>query len=66
MSLNLNGDMGKNLFYSVNMYQDFDPGTFKIKSTPYQDRTLSGSPSPFDGSKIETFSLSQMSRAKLA
>lgn len=21
------------------MYQDFDPGTFKIKSTPYQDRT---------------------------
>lgn len=37
MSLNLNGDMGKNLFYSVNMYQDFDPGTFKIKSTPYQD-----------------------------
>ena len=40
MSLNLNGDMGKNLFYSVNMYQNFDPGTFKIKSTPYQDRTL--------------------------
>lgn len=38
-SLNLNGDMGKNWFYSVNMYQDFDPGTFKIKSTPYQDRT---------------------------
>ena len=65
-SLNLNGDMGKNWFYSVNMYQDFDPGTFKIKSTPYQDRTLYGSPSPFDGSKIETFSLSQMSRAKLA
>lgn len=40
MWLNLNGDMGKNWFYSVNMYQDFDPGTFKIKSTPYQDRTL--------------------------
>ena len=38
-SLNLNGDMGKDWFYSVNMYQDFDPGTFKIKSTPYQDRT---------------------------
>ena len=32
MSLNLNGDMGKNMFYSVNMYQDFDPGTFKPKS----------------------------------
>ncbi len=63
-SLNLNGDMGKNLFYSVNMYQDFDPGTFKIKSTPYQGRTLYGSPSPFDGSKIETFSLSRMSIGK--
>ena len=24
---------------AFNMYQDFDPGTFKIKSTPYQDRT---------------------------
>lgn len=40
MSLNLNGDMGKNWFYSVNMYQDFAPGTFKIKSTPYQGRRL--------------------------
>ena len=38
-SLNLNGDMGKDWYYSANMYQDFDPGTFKIKSTPYQDRT---------------------------
>ena len=38
-SLNMNGDMGKDWYYSVNMYQDFDPGTFKIKSTPYQDRT---------------------------
>lgn len=38
-SLNMNGDLGKDWFYSVNMYQDFDPGTFKIKSTPYQDRT---------------------------
>ena len=38
-SLNLNGELPKNWFYSVNMYQDFDPGTFKIKSTPYQDRT---------------------------
>ena len=35
----MNGDLGKDWFYSVNMYQDFDPGTFKIKSTPYQDRT---------------------------
>ena len=38
-SLNLNGSMGKGWYYSANMYQDFDPGTFKIKSTPYQDRT---------------------------
>lgn len=38
-SLNLNGDLGKDWFYSANLYQDFDPGTFDIKSTPYQDRT---------------------------
>ena len=38
-SLNMNGDLGKDWFYSVNIYQDFDPGTFKIKSTPDQDRT---------------------------
>ena len=38
-SLNLNGDMGKDWFYSGSIYQDFDPGTFKIKSTPFQDRT---------------------------
>lgn len=38
-SLNMNGGMGKDWYYSMNMYQDFDPGTFNIKSTPYQDRT---------------------------
>ena len=38
-SLNLNGSIGKGWYYSANMYQDFDPGTFKIKLTPYQDRT---------------------------
>lgn len=38
-SLNLNGSMGKDWFYSGSIYQDFDPGTFKIKSTPFQDRT---------------------------
>ncbi len=38
-SINLNGSMGKGWYYSGNVYQDFDPGTFKIKSTPYQDRT---------------------------
>ena len=38
-SLNLNGSIGENWFYSANMYQDFDPGTFKIRSSQYQDRT---------------------------
>ncbi len=38
-SLNLNGSMAKDWFYSASMYQDFDPGTFKIKSSQYQDRT---------------------------
>lgn len=38
-SLNLNGDLGKDWYYSANMYQDFDPGTFNIKSSIYQDRT---------------------------
>lgn len=38
-SLNLNGSMGKGWYYSANIYQDFDPGTFDLESTPYQDRT---------------------------
>lgn len=38
-SLNLTGSIGNGWYYSANMYQDFDPGTFKIKLTPYQDRT---------------------------
>ncbi len=39
LSLNMNGSLAKDLFYSVNAYQDFDPGTFKLRSTPFQDRT---------------------------
>lgn len=39
VSLNLNGSLAKDCFYSGSIYQDFDPGTFKIKSTPFQDRT---------------------------
>ena len=39
MSLNLNGGMGKGWYYSANMYQDFDPGTFDLKSAEMQDRT---------------------------
>lgn len=38
-SLNLNGEITNDWFYSGSIYQDFDPGTFKIKSTPFQDRT---------------------------
>lgn len=39
VSLNANGSFAENWFYSGSMYQDFDPGTFKIKSSNYQDRT---------------------------
>lgn len=38
-SLNMNGGLGNNWYYSANLYQDFDPGTFKIRSSQYQDRT---------------------------
>ena len=38
-SLNVNGDMGNNWYYSGSIYQDFDPGTFKLRSTSLQDRT---------------------------
>ena len=38
-SVNLNGGLGNDWFYSGSLYQDFDTGTFKIKSTPFQDRT---------------------------
>lgn len=35
----MNGSFGHDWYYSANMYQDFDPGTFKLRSTPYQYRT---------------------------
>ncbi len=38
-SLNMNGSLAKDLFFSVSGYQDFDPGTFKLQSTPLQDRS---------------------------
>ena len=38
-SFNMRGSMGSGWYYSANMYQDFDPGTFKVKSSQYQDRT---------------------------
>lgn len=39
LSVNLNGSLAPDWFYSASMYQDFDPGTFKLRSTTYQDRT---------------------------
>lgn len=37
--LNMNGSLGSGWFYSGSIYQDFDPGTFKIRSSQQQDRT---------------------------
>lgn len=37
--LNLNGDLGNGWYYSGNVYQNFDPGTFKLRFAQYQDRT---------------------------
>lgn len=39
LSLNMNGSLGSGWFYSGSIYQDFDPGTFKIRSSQQQDRT---------------------------
>lgn len=38
-SLNINGSFAPGWLYSASMYQDFDPGTFDLKSSQYQDRT---------------------------
>lgn len=37
--LNLNGAIGKGWFYSGSIYQNFDPGSFKLRFAQYQDRT---------------------------
>lgn len=37
--LNLNGDLGNGWLYSGSVYQNFDPGTFKLRFAQYQDRT---------------------------
>lgn len=37
--LNLNGSIGKGWFYSGSIYQNFDPGSFKLRFAQYQDRT---------------------------
>lgn len=36
---NLNGSIGKDWFYSGSVYQNFDPGSFKLRFAQYQDRT---------------------------
>ena len=36
---NLNGSIGKDWFYSGSIYQNFDPGSFKLRFAQYQDRT---------------------------
>lgn len=37
--LNVSGSIVKGWFYSGSIYQNFDPGAFKLKFTDYQDRT---------------------------
>lgn len=36
---NVNGAIGKDWFYSGSVYQNFDPGSFKLRFAQYQDRT---------------------------
>ena len=37
--LNLNGALGNGWYYSGSVYQNFDPGSFKLRFAQYQDRT---------------------------
>lgn len=37
--LNVSGAMGKGFMYSGSVYQNFDPGAFKLRFSDYQDRT---------------------------
>lgn len=37
--MNVSGPLSKDLYYAATMYQNFDPGTFKLKFTDFQDRT---------------------------
>lgn len=36
--MNISGSLNKDWFYSGSIYQNFDPGAFKLKFTDYQDR----------------------------
>lgn len=37
--VNLHGSMGKGWYYSGSVYQNLDPGSFKLRFAQYQDRT---------------------------
>ncbi|MCD8260108.1 MAG: TonB-dependent receptor [Bacteroides sp.] len=37
--LGLSGKLAENWLYAASIYQNFDPGSFKLRFTPYQDRT---------------------------
>ena len=37
--LNVSGPIAKNWFYSASIYQNFDPGSFKLRFTDFNDRT---------------------------
>lgn len=37
--INLNGAIGQGWYYSGSVYQNFDPGSFKLRFAQYQDRT---------------------------
>lgn len=39
MDLNISGPLGHDWYYAANMYQNFDPGTFKLRFTDFNDRT---------------------------
>lgn len=39
VDLTVSGSMGKGWLYSGSVYQNFDPGTFKLKYTDFYDRT---------------------------
>lgn len=39
VDLNLSGGIGDNWLYTACMYQNFDPGSFKLRFTDYADRT---------------------------
>lgn len=39
VDFNLNGRIGSGWYYSGSVYQNFDPGSFKLRFAQYQDRT---------------------------